>query len=124
MFPQIVAIVGGFPAIGALFYAVKGLRPLRAGTADPGAVAVDKSYVQKSSYYHSGLIGIFLRTLAIEQFPTIIIFVILYLKYRGKFGWKAILYYTIGAIIFLLVIFNEIVPNVWCEPKHLLSFFG
>jgi TctA family transporter len=123
LFPQTVAIIGGFLAIGALFLDLKGLSALRAGTAAPGVVGIDKPYVLKSLYYLSWLIGIFVLTMAIGQFPTLVLFVILYLKFWGNYGWKLILCYTIGAIIFLLVMFNEIVPVLWYEPAHLPSFF-
>lgn len=123
MFPQTVAIIGGILALGALFYDFKGMSALRAGTADPGVVGIDKPYVLKSLYYLSWLIGIFVLTLVIGQFPTLILFVILYLKFWGKFGWKVILIYTVGAIVFLLGMFNEIVPVLWYEPPHLPSFF-
>ena len=69
------------------------------------------------------MVGIFVLTLAIGQFPTLVLFVILYLKFWGKFGWKVILIYTLGAIVFLLVMFNEVVPVLWYEPEHLPSFF-
>lgn len=123
VFPQTVAIIGGFLALGALFYDVKGLSALRAGTAEPDVVGVDRPYILKSLYYLSWLVGIFVLTMVIGQFPTLILFVALYLKFWGNYGWKVILIYTIGAIIFLLVMFNEIVPVLWYEPPHLPSFF-
>lgn len=123
MFPQTVAIIGGLLALGALFNDFRGLSSLRAGTASPDVVGVDKPYVLKSLYYLSWLIGIFVLTLAIGQFPTLLLFVILYLKFWGNFGWKVILIYTVGAIVFLLGMFNEIVPVLWYEPPHLPSFF-
>jgi cbb3-type cytochrome oxidase subunit 3 len=123
IFPQTVATAGFLLALGALFFDLKGRAALKAGTAASDVVGVDKPYVLKSLYYLSWLIGIFVLTLVIGQFPALVLFVILYLKFWGNFGWKVILYYTIGAIAFLLIMFNEIVPVMWYEPAHLPSFF-
>jgi putative tricarboxylic transport membrane protein len=122
VFPQTVAIIGGILALGALFFDFKGMSALRAGTAAADVVGVDKSYLLKSLYYLSWLIGVFFLTLLIGQFPTLILFVALYLKFWGNYGWKVILYYTVGATVFLWVMFNEIVPVLWYEPPHLPSF--
>ena len=67
--------------------------------------------------------GIFFSTIAIGQFPTLLIFVGLYLKYWGNFGWKIIALYVLGSAAFLLIMFNEIVPVLWHEPEYLPSFF-
>ena len=123
IFPQTIATAGFLLALGALFFDLKGRAALKAGTAASDVVGVDKPYVLKSLYYLSWLIGIFVLTLVIGQFPALVLFVILYLKFWGNFGWKVILYYTIGAIAFLLIMFNEIVPVMWYEPAHLPSFF-
>ena len=69
------------------------------------------------------MLGIFLCTLVIGQFPTLILFVGLYLKFWGKFGRKVITIYVVSSAIFLYVMFNEIVPVLWYEPPHLPSVF-
>ena len=123
VFPQTVAVVGVLLASGALFYDLKGMAAMRAGTAGEDVVGIDGRYFLKSMYYLSWMVGIFVSTMAIGQFPTLILFVGLYLKFWGDFGWKVIVFYTIGAIVFLLVMFNEIVPVLWYEPEYLPSFF-
>jgi TctA family transporter len=123
VFPQTVAVIGVCLALGALFFDLKGVASMRAGTAGRDVVGVDRTYFLRSMYYLSWMVGIFVLTLAIGQFPTLVLFVGLYLKFWGNFGWKVILIYTIGAIIFLLGMFNEIVPVLWYEPPHLPSFF-
>ncbi|MBK17756.1 MAG: hypothetical protein CMM52_02815 [Rhodospirillaceae bacterium] len=123
VFPQTVSVVGLILAIGALTFDLKGLSALRAGTAGRDVVGVDRTYFLKSLYFHGWLIGIFALTLLIGQFPTLLLFVILYLVIWGKFSWKVVLIYTIGAIVFLLVMFNEIVPVLWYEPPWLPSLF-
>jgi len=123
VFPQTVATVGVLLAIGALVYDLKGLSAIKAGTAASDVVGIDKAYVLKSLYFLSWLLGIFVLTLIIGQFPTLLLFVILYLKVWGKFGWKLILIYTGCAVAFLLIMFNEIVPVMWYEPSHLPSLF-
>ena len=123
VFPQTVSTIGFVLAIGALTFDLKHLSALRAGTATPDVVGVDKAYVLKSLYFLSWLVGIFVLTLIIGQFPTLLLFVILYLKVWGNFSWKVILIYTISAIAFLLIMFNEVVPVLWYEPPHLPSFF-
>ncbi len=123
VFPQTVSTIGFVLALGALFFDLKGRAALKAGTAAYDVVGVDGPYVLKSLYFLSWLIGIFLLTLVIGQFPTLILFVILYLKIWGGFGWKVILIYLICAVAFLLIMFNEIVPVLWYEPPHLPSFF-
>ncbi len=123
VFPQTVSTIGCFLALGALIYDLKGRAALKAGTAAADVVGVDSAYVLKSLYYLSWLIGIFVLTLLIGQFPSLVLFVILYLKFWGNFSWKVIAIYTVFAITFLLIMFNEIVPVLWYEPPHLPSFF-
>jgi hypothetical protein len=123
VFPQTVATAGLILAIGALIFDFKGLSAIRAGTAASDVVGVDRAYVLKSLYFLSWLLGIFVLTLIIGQFPTLVLFVILYLKFWGNYGWKVITIYAIGAVAFLLIMFNEIVPVLWYEPPHLPSFF-
>ena len=123
VFPQTVSTIGCILALGALFCDLKGRVALKAGTASKDVVGIDVPYVLKSLYYLAWLIGIFVLTLIIGQFPALVLFVILYLKFWGKFSWKIILIYTIGAIAFLLIMFNEIVPVMWYEPSYLPSFF-
>jgi len=123
IFPHTVAIAGFILAGGALIFDLKGMAAMRAGTAGPDVVGIDGAYFRKSMYYLSWMVGIFVLTLIIGQFPTLILFIGLYLKFWGNFGWKVILGYMVGATIFLLVMFNEIVPVLWYEPAHLPSFF-
>ena len=84
---------------------------MRAGTAGPDVVGIDGAYFRKSMYYLSWMVGIFVLTLIIGQFPTLILFIGLYLKFWGNFGWKVILGYMVGATIFLLVMFNRNRPS-------------
>lgn len=123
VFPQTVATVGLILATGALIFDFKGLSAIRAGTAAADVVGVDRAYVLKSLYFLSWLVGIFVLTTIIGQFPTLVLFVILYLKFWGNYGWKIITIYAIGAVAFLLIMFNEIVPVLWYEPPYLPSFF-
>ena len=123
IFPQAVAIVGVCLAFGALFNDIKGMSALRAGTAASDVVGVDGDYFRKSMYYLLWMVGVFLCTLAVGQFPALVLFVALYLKFWGHFGWKVIALYLIGAIAFLLIMFNQIVPVMWYEPEFLPSFF-
>ena len=123
VFPQTVATVGFLLAIGALVYDLKGLSAIKTGTAASDVVGVDRAYVLKSLYFLLWLLGIFVVTLIIGQFPTLLLFVILYLKFWGKFGWKLISIYTACAVAFLIIMFNEIVPVMWYEPSHLPSLF-
>tara|TARA_Y100001934_G_scaffold235816_1_gene286859 strand:- start:454 stop:2478 length:2025 start_codon:yes stop_codon:yes gene_type:complete len=123
VFPQTVAITGLLLAFGALFYDLKGVSAIKAGTAASDVVGVEKEYVLKSLYFLSWLLGIFILTLIIGQFPTLLLFVILYLRIWGKYSWKLIVIYTLGATAFLLIMFNEIVPVMWYEPEHLPSLF-
>jgi TctA family transporter len=123
LFPQTVAIVGFFLAGGALFFDWRGMMAMRAGTADEDIVGVDGPYVWKSLYFLAWMAGIFLGTITIGQFPTLLIFVGLYLKFWGNFGWKIIALYVFGSAVFLLIMFNEIVPVLWHEPAYLPSFF-
>jgi putative tricarboxylic transport membrane protein len=123
VFPQTVSILGFILALGALFFDLKGMSAFRAGTAGPDVVGIDRPYVLKSLYFLSWLVGVFLLTMTIGQFPTLVLFVGLYLKFWGNFGWKIILIYVIGVIAFLLIMFNEVVPVLWHEPAHLPSFF-
>lgn len=123
LFPQTVATVGLLLAVGALVFDLKGISAMKAGTASADVVGIDKPYVLKSLYFLSWLVGIFISTLIIGQFPTLLLFVIFYLKFWGKFGWKLIAIYTACAVAFLLIMFNEIVPVMWYEPAHLPSIF-
>jgi TctA family transporter len=123
LFPQSVAVTGFILAGGALFFDMRSLSAMRAGTAPPDVVGMDKAYVYKSLYFLAWMIGILLCTLAIGQFPTLLLFVGLYLKLWGEFSAKTILIYVVCAAIFLLGMFNEIVPVLWYEPDYLPSLF-
>lgn len=123
VFPQTVAIVGVLLALGAVTTDFKGLALMRCGNAPADMVGVERSYLMRSLYFLSWMFGIFFSTVAIGQFPTLILFVGLYLKFWGNFGWKTIAIYVTGSIVFLLVMFNEIVPVLWHEPPWLPSFF-
>jgi TctA family transporter len=123
LFPQTVAIMGLFLAGATLFFDLRSFSALRSGTAPPDVVGVDRAYFLKSLYFLVWMFGILMSTLAIGQFPTLLLFVGLYLKFWGKFGWKVILYYVTAALVFLLVMFNEIVPVLWYEPEYLPSLF-
>jgi putative tricarboxylic transport membrane protein len=123
LFPHSVAIVGFCLAMGALITDFKTLKAIKAGTANPDVVGVDPAYVWKSMYFMSWMVGIFVSTIAIGQFPTLVLFVLLYLVFWGHYGWKIIVIYLIGTIAFLLGMFNEIVPVLWYEPSWLPNFF-
>ncbi len=123
IFPQVVAMVGVVLAGGALFFDLRGMAAIRAGTAPKDMVGVDKVLLGKGLYFLSWMFGIFFFTLVIGQFPTLLLFVALYLKFWGGFGWKMIALYVSGCAIFLLVMFNEVVPVLWYEPPFLPQFF-
>ncbi len=74
-------------------------------------------------YFMSWMVGILVLTMVIGQFPTLILFVLLYLVFWGKFSWKVVVLYLVGIIVFLLGMFNEIVPVMWYEPDWLPNFF-
>lgn len=123
LFPHVASATGFLLAIAALTTDLKGMALMRSGNAPKDFVGVDRAYLARSLYFLSWMLGIFLCTLAIGQFPTLVIFVGVYLKVWGNFGWKVIFWYVLGSIIFLLVMFNEVVPVLWYEPSHLPSFF-
>jgi putative tricarboxylic transport membrane protein len=123
IFPHSVAVVGFCLAAGALFTDWKTLKAIKAGTASPDVVGVDRSFFWKSMYFMSWMVGILVLTMVIGQFPTLILFVLLYLVFWGKFSWKVAVLYLIGIIVFLLGMFNEIVPVMWYEPDWLPNFF-
>jgi TctA family transporter len=119
LFPQTVAIIGFFLAGGALFFDLRGVAAMRRKTAPDDFVGVDRPYLYKSLYFLAWMFGIFFSTMAIGQLPTLLIFVGLYLKFWGEFSWKTIAIYVICSAIFLLVMFNWIVPVLWYEPEYL-----
>ena len=123
LFPHSVSILGFLLAAGALLTDWKGLKAMKAGTAAPDVVGVDPGYFWKSMYFMSWMLGIFFLTMVIGQFPTLVLFVLLYLVFWGKYSWKIIVLYLIGTVAFLIGMFNEIVPVLWYEPDWLPSFF-
>ncbi len=119
LFPQTVAITGFILGFGALVFDFKALKEMRSQTTTDIYEKIDLPYVGRSLYFMLWLVGIFLVTYGIGQFPALILFVCLYLKYWGNYSWKIIGLYFVGSVVFLLVMFNEIVPVMWYEPAFL-----
>jgi TctA family transporter len=115
LFPQTVAIAGFILAIATIFRDIRLTAQLRAGTAPPAVQYPDKAYLLRGTYFIGWLIGVVLLTQLIGQFVTLLLLVVLYLKFWGHYGWKMISIYTAASAVFLYVLFNEIVPVVWHE---------
>jgi len=115
LFPQTVAIVGFALAIATIFRDLRLSAQLRAGTAPNAVQHPDKPYMLRGVYFFGWLFGILFITLLLGQYLTLLMFVVLYLKFWGNYGWKIIGIYTSSAAAFLYVLFNEIVPVVWHE---------
>ena len=49
------------------------------------------------------------------QFVALLLFVVLYLKFWGKFGWRMITLYTVLSAVMLYTLFNMVVPVLWYE---------
>ena len=114
-----MAITGFILGFGALVFDFKALKEMRSQTTTDIYEKIDLPYVGRSLYFMLWLVGIFLVTYGIGQFPALILFVCLYLKYWGNYSWKIIGLYFVGSVVFLLVMFNEIVPVMWYEPAFL-----
>jgi len=115
LFPQAVATVGGLLAISTVVRDFRVNAALRAGTAPEAVQYADVPLLRRGAYFLLWLLGVLLVTLALGQFVTLLLFVALYLKFWGRFGWKMISIYTIASAGFLYLLFNEIVPVMWHE---------
>jgi len=122
LFPQAVAFVGGLLAISTVVRDLRVGAALRAGTAPEAVLRADKPMLLRGVYFMCWLLGVLLVTLALGQYLTLLLFVVLYLKIWGGFGWRVIALYTAGAAGFLYLLFNEIVPVMWHESPWFSVF--
>ena len=115
VFPHAVTVTGFILALVVVLKDITGLRQLRAGTADAGILRPDRAYLLLGVKFMAWMFGVVGVTLVLGQFLTLLLFVALYLRIWGKFGWRLIAVYTACSGIFLYVLFNMIVPVMWHE---------
>jgi hypothetical protein len=115
LFPQTVAITGFILAVGTIFRDIRLTAELRAGTAPDAVQHPDRPYLLRGVYFFLWLFGVLFVTLLLGQYLTLLLFVVLYLRLWGGYGWKIVGLYTTAAAVFLYFLFNEIVPVVWHE---------
>ena len=123
-FPHVASVAGCLLAGGALFFDLRNNAAMRAGRGGLDMVGIDMPYFGRSMYFLLWMLGIFFVTLGIGQFPALLLFVGLYLNFWGNFSWKLIGIYTVCSAIFLLIMFELVVPVLWYEPEHLPSFLS
>ena len=122
MFPHTVVIAGFVLAAIVLLHDVVGLGRLRAGTAAAGLLHPDWPYLRLGVKFLAWLFAVVLCTMVLGQFMTLLLFVALYLRIWGGFGWRLIAPYVLASAVFLYVLFNMIVPVLWYESPFFSLF--
>jgi hypothetical protein len=122
VFPHSVIVVGVLLASMVVLRDIQALRQLRAGTAAPDVLRPDHTDLLLGVRFIAWLFGIVGATLILGQYVALLLFVALYLKVWGKFGWRLIAVYTGASATFLYVLFNMIVPVMWHESPFYSLF--
>ena len=122
VFPQTAVVTGFLLAAMVLFQDIRALRQLRAGTAAANVLRPDRPYLLLGVKFMAWMFGIVGVTLVLGQYVTLLVFVALYLKIWGDFGWRVITPYVIASGVFLYMLFNVIVPVMWHESPFYALF--
>ena len=72
--------------------------------------------VQRAAKFFGWLIGLLLGIWLLGFFVTVPLFVLLYLKLEAKEGWLLSLALTVGALIFLIGLFEQVLKTHWPLP--------
>jgi TctA family transporter len=115
MFPQAIAIVAVILTLVVIYQDFRGLKQIKSGTAPEGVLRADLRELGRGFYFLTWTLGILLATLVLGQFVSLLLFVVLYLKFWGKFGWRMITIYTALCAAMLYILFNMVVPVLWYE---------
>ena len=122
VFPHTAVITGFLLAAMVVFKDIQALRQLRAGTAAADVLRPDRPFLLLGVKFMAWIFAVVGVTLILGQYVTLLLFVALYLKIWGKFGWRLITVYTGACATFLYVLFNVIVPVMWHESPFYSLF--
>ena len=114
-FPFIVMITGIPLVLVVIFHDWNDIRLcLRRGVSIAGD-AHDRKLLLSGAHYFVWMFAILVATVLIGQFLAIVVFVGAYLWYWGGYTWRLFVPYSVGAAIFLYIMFERIVPVFWYD---------
>ncbi len=110
---RLFPLVAALPALPLLAITIwDDIRKIKAGV---GANGDPDGVLRRGAMFYVWLFGILAGTLVIGQYIAMLVFVVLYLRYWAKAGWRLVSIYTVSCGVVLYVLFELIVPVIWYE---------
>ena len=118
-FPLVVSI----PALALLLFVVwRDATDLRTAIAEAGTLRAaaragsERALFRRSCQFLGYLLALLLIALLIGQGAALAAFIALYLWRWGSFGWKLIAAYTVSAMAFLYIFYDQVLHIEWLSP--------
>ena len=125
LFPWFVGIpVLVLAVIQMILDTYQSFQPAKAEQTDTGDLQVDMSMgmgvvTRRASGYFGWLLGLFFGIIIFGFFISIPLFTLLYLRFQAKEGWLLSSGFSLGAFLFCVSLFHNILHVHW--PKPLLT---